>query len=758
MFKGIIGALRVDLGMNSAQFHKGASEATLSMRKMQADFSGLAKEFGKIGGRMSLALTTPLVALAKQAMDLQTVQATAVAQVDAALASMGQTAGFTSEQLQSMASGLQGSSLFGDEDILGKVTSTLLTFGNVSGEAFIGAQQAALDMSAALGQDLQGAAIMLGKALNDPLQGLSSLSEVGVSFTEGQKNTIKTMVELGDVAGAQEKILDALRQQYAGQAQALRDLPSGQIKAAMMDIGDAMEQVGAIILPVVADLAGRVSDLALAFQSLSPETKRFVVIGGAVAAALGPALLALGGMAAAASALLPVVVAIASPIGLLVGGFAALAAGAVYVGVKLKGAIDRVGGFGTALGLAMLGDQLREVQDTVAQAFKLAGSGVTTSMVAGVNVALDKIDTKGLSEAEVQAKVEAWFAGYADTVTQAFAGVAFDQLQSLAAVKTMLEPLGQGFWGSLQNMAISADALVGMAGGLETLSGQISSFTEGFYSDAERFRMVSASVHRQFADLGLAVPQTAAQFRELVNSQNLMTTAGQQTYASLMALSGQFLEFNTGTQTLWTGLSDVTAMLTPLGQGFAGTAEAMIWASDDLIAATGGLSSLSSQIASFTNTFYSEGEQLGMASDELGRRFAELGLAVPQTARQFRDLVTGQDLMTEAGRGTYAALLSLSELFAKVEGGASSLAGMDLSAAYDLGSYYASEFDARIASIAEARGYAADVHAAGDAGVTLAASLGRLSEGDTAQTNALRRLVDLIQGWDAIGMPIEREF
>jgi hypothetical protein len=217
MFKGIIGALRVDLGMNSAQFHKGASEATLSMRKMQADFSGLAKEFGKIGGRMSLALTTPLVALAKQAMDLQTVQATAVAQVDAALASMGQTAGFTSEQLQSMASGLQGSSLFGDEDILGKVTSTLLTFGNVSGEAFIGAQQAALDMSAALGQDLQGAAIMLGKALNDPLQGLSSLSEVGVSFTEGQKNTIKTMVELGDVAGAQEKILDALRQQYAGQ-------------------------------------------------------------------------------------------------------------------------------------------------------------------------------------------------------------------------------------------------------------------------------------------------------------------------------------------------------------------------------------------------------------------------------------------------------------------------------------------------------------------------------------------------------------
>tara|TARA_R110000868_G_scaffold369682_3_gene633068 strand:- start:493 stop:3780 length:3288 start_codon:yes stop_codon:yes gene_type:complete len=1095
MFKGIIGALRVDLGMNSAQFHKGASEATLSMRRMQKDFSGLAKDFGKIGGRMSLGLTAPLVAIAKQSMNLQGVQANAVAQVDAALASMGQTAGFTSEQLQSMASGLQGTSLFGDEDILGRVTSTMLTFGNVTGEVFVGAQQAALDMSAALGQDLQSSAIMLGKALNDPVKGLSALSRVGVSFSEQQKATIKTMVELGDVSGAQEKILEALRQQYAGQAQALRDLPSGQIKAAMMDIGDAMEQVGAIVLPVAADIAARVSDMALAFQGLSPETKRFVVIGGAVAASLGPALLALGGMAAAASALLPVVVAIASPIGLMVGGFAALAAGAVYVGVKLKGAMERVGGFGTALALAkdvaseafarigdagqilqnrmaeiwqtieigalkmlvavqtkwadflhgikdqlrdvpgmddaylavgnaaisagakvyatqaaidelqgsignmqaenaklaegikaplksvaalkaalaetsktgeagageveaatvsvtkaleesgdavsdldrklgtlgrngkspikdlkeevtdlgravqgtmasfasgdiagalgdlksglgnaasqgfgdllqaslgkdgagigaitgglssafgavtselagglsmagigsalsaampiigavtagigliksfsskkligsglqlgvqggglaggtfettrksswwglkkrtstslagfdaatqaMLDDQLGEVQASVAKAFKLAGTGVTTSMVAGVDVALDQIDTKGLSESEVQAKVEAWFAGYADTVTQAFAGVGYDALQDFATLKALLDPIGHSFVGTLQNMALSADALADIAGGIDTLASRISSFTQGFYTDAERFRMVSASVHGQFAELGLAVPKTTEEFRNLVTGQDLMTTAGQKTYATLLALSDQFLEFDAGTRGLWSAFADVSAMLTPLGQGFAGTAQAMVWASDDLINAAGGLSSLSGQIAGFTNTFYSESEQLGMASEELGRRLGALGLAVPQTARQFRDLVTGQDLMTEAGRKTYAALLSLSDLFVKVKGGVTDLAEVglpDLSGGYDLGSYYASEFDARLASIADARGYAADVHAAGDAGVTLAASLGRLSEGDTAQTNALRRLVDLIEGWEAIGMPVEREF
>ncbi|PJE26810.1 Prophage tail length tape measure protein [Pseudooceanicola antarcticus] len=213
MFKGLIGALRIDLGMNSAEFHKGMSDATRGMRNMQKEFSGLARDFRKIGGRMSLALTAPLVAIGKKSMDLQKVQAQAVAQVDAALASMGTTAGFTSAELQKVASELQGNSLFGDEEILGKVTSNLLTFGNVTGDVFSRAQKMALDMSAALGQDLQGSTVMLGKALNDPAQGLTALSRVGVSFSEEQKKLIKTMVEVGDAAGAQELMLTELEKQ-----------------------------------------------------------------------------------------------------------------------------------------------------------------------------------------------------------------------------------------------------------------------------------------------------------------------------------------------------------------------------------------------------------------------------------------------------------------------------------------------------------------------------------------------------------------
>ena len=46
-------------------------------------------------------------------------------------------------------------------------------------------------MAAVFGQDLSQATIQLGKALNDPIKGLSALTRVGIQFTEQQKKEIK---------------------------------------------------------------------------------------------------------------------------------------------------------------------------------------------------------------------------------------------------------------------------------------------------------------------------------------------------------------------------------------------------------------------------------------------------------------------------------------------------------------------------------------------------------------------------------------
>lgn len=74
----------------------------------------------------------------------------------------------------------------------------------------------AQDMSAVFGQDLSSSVTQLGKALENPTEGLSALRRVGISFTQTQRDLIDGFVETGQQAEAQRVILDALEQQVGG--------------------------------------------------------------------------------------------------------------------------------------------------------------------------------------------------------------------------------------------------------------------------------------------------------------------------------------------------------------------------------------------------------------------------------------------------------------------------------------------------------------------------------------------------------------
>jgi hypothetical protein len=102
----------------------------------------------------------------------------------------------------------------------------LLTFTRIRNEVgkgndiFNQATQTVTDMSAALGTDMKKQAIQVGKALNDPIKGISALQRVGVSFTASQKEQIKALVESGDIMGAQKIILKELATEFGGAAAA----------------------------------------------------------------------------------------------------------------------------------------------------------------------------------------------------------------------------------------------------------------------------------------------------------------------------------------------------------------------------------------------------------------------------------------------------------------------------------------------------------------------------------------------------------
>lgn len=235
------------------------SQAVLELLvTMKDEVSGAASSIGSslgtlgtIAGGVALAGVAALgAALIDGIGDAREAQQV-MAQTEAVIASTGGAAGLTATQIADMAgelSAASGKSLFGDSDIQ-KGQNLLLTFTNIK-EVMPDATQTMVDMAQALGTDVAGGAVSLGKALNDPIAGISALSRVGVTFTEEQKEQIKTMQEAGDMAGAQQVILAELNKEFGGSAAAAAAADGGV--AQFWDrVGEAKETLGAAVLPLL---------------------------------------------------------------------------------------------------------------------------------------------------------------------------------------------------------------------------------------------------------------------------------------------------------------------------------------------------------------------------------------------------------------------------------------------------------------------------------------------------------------------------
>jgi hypothetical protein len=106
-----------------------------------------------------------------------------------------------------------------DDEAIQAGSNLLLTFRNVRNEAgkgsdvFDRATAAAVDLSKAGFGSITGASKQLGKALKDPVKGISALNRAGVTFTDQQKEQIKALVKSGDTLGAQKIILGEVEHQ-----------------------------------------------------------------------------------------------------------------------------------------------------------------------------------------------------------------------------------------------------------------------------------------------------------------------------------------------------------------------------------------------------------------------------------------------------------------------------------------------------------------------------------------------------------------
>lgn len=98
---------------------------------------------------------------------------------------------------------------------------------------------------------------------------------------------------------------------------------------------------------------------------------------------------------------------------------------------------------------------------------------------------------------------------------------------------------------------------------------------------------------------------------------------------------------------------------------FAASLQGADYASS-LVDAFGGLENLQNATLAYYGAYYSEQERLATGTRQMGAAMQALGLSLPSSRDGFRALVEAQDLTTEAGRSTYAALMGLAPAFAEL--------------------------------------------------------------------------------------------
>src|SRR5690606_37497783 len=108
----------------------------------------------------------------------------------------------------------------------------------------------------------------VGRALDIPSEGLSSLSRQGFRFTDEQKKMTKALEDTGRIAEAQGIVIEALESSYGGAAAAARNTLGGAMQALQNQISDLMTGGDGSIDGLTSDINSLTASLG------SEETRR----------------------------------------------------------------------------------------------------------------------------------------------------------------------------------------------------------------------------------------------------------------------------------------------------------------------------------------------------------------------------------------------------------------------------------------------------------------------------------------------------
>lgn len=470
-----------DIGRQTAA---GLDDAAKAAGRLGDSFkANLAADLVADGFRMALGAVTDFVG--GSISHLGEVEQL-MAQTGAAIASTGGAAGVTADQISDMANAIEETTGVSGE-MIQKGENLLLTFTNVKNAAGAGndvfnqTTKIMADMSVALGQDASASAMQLGKALNDPIKGVTALQRVGVSFTAAQKDTIKALQDTGHTMDAQKLILAELTKEFGGSAEAFgKTWPGvlGKAEAAWEGLGDSLLgplvpafKAGLTSLSnVVIDLSKRIGKDGLTAtinDAFGPTTKAVIVgLGAATVVAMLPSLAAVKAAAISTAISFAPLIATAAAV-----AFAARPI--IKYWDQLPSAFSAVFGMVESTMLSWY-QTVRTVANNVWKAFKAAADNIGAVLGPAFSSLKDHIGRmiEGLP-AEVRDSLGSWGAAFNDLAVTAGNAVATIPGMVTGSVKRMGSAIGSSVSGIGNEFAA-----LGQIGGtfMEDMKGYINSF------------------------------------------------------------------------------------------------------------------------------------------------------------------------------------------------------------------------------------------------------------------------------------------
>lgn len=301
-----LGEVILDVIPNAAGFGtKLRAEMAPAMASAEAQAAtgakGIGARFAAMGTAAKAGLAVAGFAAAKLVTDSVSAFADAQAiqaQTTAVLKSTGEAAGVSAGDVAELAK--QTSELSGiDDDAVQASENLLLTFKDVRDEAGAGndifsqTTQAIADMATAMNQGaipsqelLKQTTIQVGKAMNDPIRGMTALRRVGVTFNDTQVETIKRLQESGDLMSAQKIVLGELQTEFGGAAKAAGDTFAGQLAKLHTQFKNVEESIGSVLVPLLQGLLKLLQPLLDLFLALPAPVKTAAVAVGIFALAV----------------------------------------------------------------------------------------------------------------------------------------------------------------------------------------------------------------------------------------------------------------------------------------------------------------------------------------------------------------------------------------------------------------------------------------------------------------------------------------